>query len=183
MWNDSSMSHIRVTTHIWTLVTWMSHDEWVMTRSYVRRDSVMCNMTHSRGEIPSYVCYDSFLCVTCLVDMCDMTHSYVWHDSFTCVPWLLHMCDMTPAYSLPASFMWRDSFIYVTWLIHTRDMTHSCVWHDSFIFVTWLIYMCDMTHSYVWHDSFICVTWLMAAKIRVCSRIDKIIGLFCHRAL
>jgi len=36
-------------------------------------------------------------------DMCDMTdsytfdtnHSYVWHDSFICVTCLLHICDMT----------------------------------------------------------------------------------------
>jgi len=29
-----------------------------------------------------YVWHDSFLHVTWLIHMCDMTHSYVWHDSF-----------------------------------------------------------------------------------------------------
>ena len=27
--------------------------------------------------------------------VCDMTHSYVRHNSFICVTWLTHMCDMT----------------------------------------------------------------------------------------
>jgi len=98
---------------------------------------------------------DSFICVTWLIHMCDMTHSYVWHDSsngcswlyengsFTCVTWLIHMCDMTHPMDV----------------VRCMGMTHSYVWHDSFVCVTWLIHMCDMTHSYVWHDSFICVTW------------------------
>jgi len=77
----------------------------------------------------------------------------VWHDSFICVTWLIHVCDMTHSY------VWHDSFICVTWLVHVCDMTRSYVWHHSFIRVTWLIHMCDMTHSYVWHDSFIRVTW------------------------
>jgi len=34
------------------------------------------------------------------MDMCDMFASYthVWHDSFICVTWLIHMCDMTHSY-------------------------------------------------------------------------------------
>jgi len=97
----------------------------------------------------------TFICVTWLIHICDMTHSYVWHDSFICVTWLIHMCDMT------YSYVWHDSFICVTCHIHMCDMTHSYMWHDSFICVTWLIHMCDMTYSYVWHDSFVYVTWLI----------------------
>jgi len=110
-------------------------------------------MTHS------CVWHDSFMCVTWLIHvcdmthaMCDMTHSCAWHDSVKCVTWLSHVCDMTHSY------VWHDSFICVTWLIHVCDMTHSYSWHDSFICVTWLFHVCDMTHSCVWHDSFICVT-------------------------
>jgi len=29
------------------------------------------------------------------IHMCDMTHSSVWHDSFICVTWLIYMGDMT----------------------------------------------------------------------------------------
>ena len=80
--------------------------------------------------------------------MCDM-HLYVWHDSFICVTWLIRMCDMTHSY------VGHDSFICVTWLMLTRDTTPSNVWYDSFVCVTWpthmcvtwLTHMCDMTHG------------------------------------
>ena len=104
----------------------------------------------------------TFICVTWLIHMCDVTHSYVWRDWFICLTWLIHMCDMTDSY------VWHDSFICVTWLIHMCDVTHSYVRHDSFICVTWLLQRCDVTHSYgdmtdsyVRRDSFICVTWLI----------------------
>jgi len=94
----------------------------------------------------------TFICVTWLIHMCDMTHSYVWHDSFICVTWFIHKCDMTHSY------VQHDAFICVTWRIHIWDMTHSHVRHASL-----------MSHSYMWHDSFICgtclsfmcVTWLI----------------------
>jgi len=41
------------------------------------------------------VWHDTFMCLTWLIHMCNMTHSYVWHDTFICVTWLIHMCDMT----------------------------------------------------------------------------------------
>jgi len=135
----------------------------------------MCDMAHS------YVCHDSFICVTELIHMydkthsvCDMTHSYMWHDSFICVTWLspdlstcvtglIHMCDMSHSY------VWHDSFLRMTWL-HMCGMTQSCFWHDwvmtyshvrhdSFVCVTWLIQMIDMTHSFVWHGWFSDMTW------------------------
>ena len=40
-----------------------------------------------------------------------MAFSYVWHDSFICVTWLVHMCDMTHSY-----VTWRIQ--HVTWRIH-----------------------------------------------------------------
>jgi len=85
------------------------------------------------------------------VQMCAMTQTYVCHDSFICVSWLFHMCVMTRTY------VWHDSFIRVTWLVHMCVMTRSYVCHDSFICVSWLV--CVMTRSYVCHDSAICVVW------------------------
>ena len=64
-----------------------------------------------------------------------MSHSHVWHVSFICVTWLIHMCDMT------YSHVWHVSFTCVTWLIHMRDMTHSYVWHDSVIHTFMLRYI------------------------------------------
>jgi len=130
------------------------------------------------------------MCVTCLIYMCDMTHSYVWRDSFICVLvlsaiWNLkfgdlmcvrmcvmtnYLCDMTHLY------VWYDSFICVTWLIRMCDVTHLYVWWCYPQFEMWRPDVClyvrhdesfvwHMTHLYVWHDSFICVTWL----IHVCD--------------
>ena len=117
--------------------------------------------------------HDSFISVTWLIHMCDMTHSYVCHDSFICVTWLIHI------------YVWHDSIICVTWLIHMSDMTHSYVWHDSFICVTWLNHMRDMTRS--WDDS------LLGASLpsqygwsnyrSFWRNIASFIGLFCKRDL
>ena len=111
--------------------------------------------------------HDSFICVTWLIHVCDMTHSYVWHDSsmttfskisldmthsrvwhdsFICVTWLIHD-------DLFADLLRHDSFMCVTQFVHMCNMTHLYVWHDSSKRVTWLIHMWDMTHSYVWRDS------------------------------
>jgi len=141
-----------------------THWDWRTLTHHWGSETLSCLVCRWRG---------SFICVTWLHHMCDMTHSYVWLDSFirvACsflrVPWLIHMCDMTH------SCVCHDSFLRVTRLIHVCDMTHlhaghahSYVWHASsicgtcsFMCVTWLIPTCDMPHSYVWHDSSICGT-------------------------
>jgi len=80
----------------------------------------------------------------------------VWHDSFICVTWLIHMCDITHSYvSFNMSLVWR---------IQCVTHCPGNVWHDSFICVTWLIHMCAMTHSYVCHDPCIRVTWLIHVR-------------------
>ena len=113
-----------------------------------------------------------------------------WYKSFVCVSW----------------HRFYKSFIFVTWrihmctawLIHICDMTHLYVRHDT------LVVMCDMTHLYLWNYLFICVTWLihmcdMRLDLFICvtnltsacteyrvatiSRLLKITGLFCRRAL
>ena len=75
-------------------------------------------------------------------------------DSFVCVTWLMRVCDMTH------SFMGHDSFLCVTWLIHMCAVTHSCITRDSFLRVTSCILVCDMICSYVWHESFM-LAWLI----------------------
>jgi len=65
------------------------------------------------GIESSYVWCDSFICVTWLIYMCDMTHSYVWHDSFICVTWLIRTCEITHSYC--------------------RLCTHLCVHYVSFV--------------------------------------------------
>jgi len=57
------------------------------------------------------------------IKMCDMNHSkcVIWiipsvrHDSFICVTWLMHMCDMTHSSAVYDNSCVRcDSFIFVT---------------------------------------------------------------------
>jgi len=72
---------------------------------------------------------DSFMCVTWLIHLCDMTHSYVRYDSFVCVAWPIHLCVVT----------------------------HLIVCHDSFICEPLLIHMYGMAHAYLERDFFMCV--------------------------
>ena len=174
-----------------------------MTHSYVRQDSfvcatevisifavaLICAWSFSywyRHPVPLHATYaqvsslhmeDTFICVTLLIYMCDMTHSYVWHDLFICTTWLIHMWVLTHPH------VRHDSFVCATWRIYI-DMTHWYVRHDafishpapphatytqyqpfifaiglihtfSFISATWRIQMCDVTRLYVRCDSLI----------------------------
>jgi len=145
----------------------------------------------------SYICHDSFTCVSWCVHACDMTHSNVRREAFISVTWLIQMhescpicmCVMTCVFT---RVTWRiymcgmPRFIRVTWLIHVCDMTHSHLWLDPSIPVTWHIHLCGMTHSYlclihmcamtqscVCHDSFKCVIWL----IHICAMTHSYV---CH---
>jgi len=65
---------------------------------------------------------NTFLSVTWLVHICDMTHSYVWHDSFICVTWLIHLCDVTHSYAR------LDSSTRVAWpCICAASLIDVCV--------------------------------------------------------
>jgi len=67
---------------------------WCMTHSCVWHDSCTCVIWLNRknGEIKANICGgdantgaqymdDSFMCVTWLIHVCDMSHLHVWHDS------------------------------------------------------------------------------------------------------
>ena len=137
-------------------------------------------MTHS------YVWHDSFnhatwICVTRLIQSCDMNHSYVRHDAFICAPWHIHMCAMTHSYVRHDSFIHAPRRLIGYWkatkalsssnssAAYMRVLTHTRVYHDSFIDLpgrlvgyceatkgnTSAAYMCVVTHTRVYHDSFI----------------------------
>ena len=115
--------------------------------------------------------HDSFMCVTWLIYVCDMTHSCVLRTSASRGPYsaallrnnvnhgsfyaaLLRTCVTRGLFCATCgAFSYR-----VTWLFYVCDMTHLCVWHDSFMCVTWsrvtwLFHVCDMTHSCMLHVS------------------------------
>ena len=84
------------------------------------------------------------------------------HDSYMCVTWLIHVWDVThicpdgvvymhtPQSDMTHSHVRHDSYMCVTWLI-----THTCVWHDSYMWVTRLKH--------------VCVTWLTHAQMELCT--------------
>ena len=181
------LTHLRDMTHPYVChdtlirVTWHAHNMYDMTQSSQGRARsqpvswpMRCDIhsmwqlsftcltrpIHMRAVTYSYVWRDSWVHVTWLMHVCDMTditQSYVWHFSF--VSWLVHECDMTHPY------LWYDSFMYVTRrmfmlifsyesrLICIREIADSCTWHDSPIYVTWLVYKRDMTHLHTCHET------------------------------
>jgi len=123
----------------------------------------------------SHVCHDSF--IRAILYTVAMSHSYVWYNSFICVTWLIHMCDITHSYVwhyIPVPWQIQESRLYLHAFSrdapenHKCDMTHSYVWYcirmpwhmhscamTQFISVT--LHTCAITHVYVCHDSSICV--------------------------
>jgi len=99
-------------------------------------------------------------CVTWLIYMCGTTHLCVWKGAFTCVTWLIvtcmiHMCDLTQWH------MWDDTFIRVTRMTHANEgpsqRLYVCVWRHSWMsdMDEWL-YVCDVTHSYMNEWLYVC---------------------------
>jgi len=144
--------HSHGNSHILHHSSWFKHMcdvSLVTTHLHVWHDSFTPSNKYQRGNhlataISPITVRDSFICVTCLIYICDMTHSDMWHDSFKCVTRLIHMCDMTHSYLSNS-----NSTQHSAWLIHMCDVTHSNLLHTSFICVAWLIHMSDMTHSYL----------------------------------
>ena len=79
---------------------------------------------------------DSFICVTWLLHICDMTHLCVWYDSF-----------IGGQMDLSWNQVKHDLFTCEIWLIHACDLTHSYLWHAAFICVVWIIHMSHMTRQ------------------------------------
>jgi len=91
------------------------------------------------------------------LDMCDMIHAYVRHDSFICVTGLIQICDMTHWSVWRDSCVWHGSecdVIHVcdTWMMSEWMMNDECD----------VIHVCDMAHIWcVWHGSYLRLTRLM----------------------
>ena len=80
----------------YSYVPWLIHKvQWLI---HMWHDSVDRWADSTNGIVRSLIELDAY--------------SHVWHDSFICVTWLIHICDMTNPH------VWYDSFIRVAWLTH-----------------------------------------------------------------
>jgi len=92
-------------THMWTHMNGLGHTyKWVMPHVWMPHMSMryvyvwhtyMCDICET--WLIQWMRRDRGL-------MCDMTHSHVWHvwhDSFICVTWVIHMFDMTHSVNEP----------------------------------------------------------------------------------
>jgi len=157
-----------------------------------------CNLRHpmslrhpASGMFPLEVECDieqvTFICVTWLIHMRDVTHIYVGHIPYGCWMWhwVRHITFMNEAYRI---YEWVMSHIWMSYVgakycaYASRhlisDMFHMDVECDpgqvTFICVTWLIYMCDVTHSYVLHIPYGCWMWHRVRHITLMNEAYRI---------
>jgi len=84
-----------------------------------------------------------------------MTHSYMWHDSFICVTWLIHMCDITHS-QLTWTIQGLNNFHLLTQTMYTRSiyMCHAICARDMWL----VIFTC---HICTWLAIFTCHFWYL----------------------
>jgi len=143
--NESWRTYEWVMAHIW-----MSHGapmneswhtwEWVTAHIWVRHVTCTNESWHTRAWISSQI------------------GKYVWHDSFICVTWLIHMCDMTHSYAtrlLPCQFC--TSFgknMNESWVmshLRTRPLI-GILWNESKEFHK------ESWHTYEWVMAHVCTS-------------------------
>ena len=171
IWPDSAAKPVLeggfwMNRYLWGTYAWVMSHIWVPTTFGTQ----LATQEHKR--------HDSFVCVTWLMHLCEITHVYEWHDSFICVTWLIyrHQRSWRPQGNDGRFFflenVWPDSYICTVptqlatqgqwWSIFSTQRLHRRQWWQRCSkCVTWLIHMCDMTPSQVCHDSFVFETWLV----------------------
>ena len=92
---NMSASLCYTTVSLWT---WVSH--FVTKVSHFQ----MCERRHATHDLLHLSMTSRFVC------MC-VSYSYVCHDSFTCVSWLVHMCVMTH------SHVWKFHATRSVWVV------------------------------------------------------------------
>jgi len=97
----------------------------------------------------SYVCYDSYTCMTWLIQMYDMTFSNVCYDLFKCVIWLRRM-QITPCDSFTTTHLHTHTHAHAHAHAHTH--THTCTHTHTQVNCMWrqlswrACTSCGMTH-------------------------------------
>jgi len=106
-----------------------------------------------------HVCHDSFICVSWLIHMCDMTHPYLWHDIFNQhTVHNVHICDMTRHVTCEwvMSHMNESCHIWTSHVTYERVMSHmneSChMWMSHVTYERVMSHMNESCHIYAVHD-------------------------------
>jgi len=108
------------------------------------------------------MCAIRFMCVTWLVRTCDMAHSYVCHDSFICVT------HTTTLFYRTQGMMCGIRFMCVTSLLHMYDMTHSYVCCVTFMCVP-RVYSIANRIRCVWYCVAVCCSVLQCVAVCRCA--------------
>jgi len=94
---------------------------------------------YTRQEVIHCIIWVSWLIHAWDIHICVMPHAHVWYDSPICMSRLIRICDMTIHICyMTHSYVWHDSFTRETWLFD--------VWFEWGMCVLWLIHVWDMTH-------------------------------------
>jgi len=99
--------------------------------------------------------------VTILIDTCNrrevggqhLTHSQVWHDSFIYVTWIIHICDMT--HLCVTGEQLEGSLFDERCAVATGEWVMSHIWvnhvNESCHIHEWFMWMSHVTHmSHIW---------------------------------
>jgi len=135
-----------------------------------RRDAI--GFTHTHTHTCTHV-KEGFICMLCLIHMCDRSHSCVRHDVMPFHNAIGYMCIRIYIYIHIHTYIYIFIYIYIYICIYIYIYIFI-IYHIIYIYIYRYIYMCTymciyiciymwiyiyLPHSYVWHVAFICVTW------------------------
>jgi len=145
--NESCHVSAWVASHMWMSYVTCVHDVWVSHVTYV----------HEPCHTYKWVMSHMGLCVV-RVTFTHHTETHVWHNSFICVTRLMHICDMTHSYIVWC--MLRLWIGHVNYLIGSCQkyewvVSHVCEWGMSDIGLCVVcVTLCDMLRVWMSHVAY-----------------------------
>ena len=170
--NESCYTHMNVSshadmngscsTHVSEMFLTHMNESWRNRKRHVHEVS-HSHITHMKESYHTYEWVNSHIWMSHITHMNESYHTHEWvmeheHTRTRRGCWeYYYYFDYKSRFKCTCWSLL--SFTCVTWLVHAHDTAHSCAWH------TWF------SQLSVWYG------------VALVSRIDKIIGLSCKRAL
>jgi len=127
------MTHSMCEMNCWCFRNWLQNalEQWV--EAHVTRLVDMCDMTHSYewSESLMFLTLNSEFSRTSAQSTGETTCWYVWYDSFVCVSWIVDVSDIDfgmLSNNYGSKHKWNDLLICVIWLIRMSEMHRWCFW-------------------------------------------------------